>query len=154
MTDDDQQHPKNQQASHHLLAADLVGDGRVDLYAGFWVLDLGHGAATMRRSGGGRGWTSLGPVTKEPELRLPRKPHPVDRPSLLIVMIICAALGVLAVSGWNGDGGRFQPIAAVLAIVLFACFLILFAVFWAGWLMRGHELWREERQETRGGDSD
>jgi hypothetical protein len=72
----------------------------------------------------------------------------------MVSMIICAALGVLAVSGWNGDGGRFQPIAAVLAIVLFACFLILFAVFWAGWLMRGHELWREERQEARGGDSD
>ncbi|MGW3608261.1 hypothetical protein, partial [Micromonospora sp. NPDC005161] len=46
----------------------------------------------------------------------------------------------------------FQPIAAVLAIVLFACFLILFAVFWVGWLMRGHELWRAERRGARGED--
>ncbi|MFG3713773.1 hypothetical protein [Micromonospora sp. NPDC047730] len=69
-------------------------------------------------------------------------------------MIVCAGLGVLAASGWNGDGGRFQPIAAVLAIVLFACFLILFAVFRVGWLMRGHELWREERRRSRGDDGD
>ena len=81
------------------------------------------------------------------DVRLPREPHPVDRPVLLISMIVCGGLGTLAASGWNGDAGRFQPIAAVLAVVLFACFLIMFAVFWVGWLMRGHELWREERRE-------
>ncbi|MFE9651662.1 hypothetical protein [Micromonospora sp. NPDC006431] len=59
-------------------------------------------------------------------------------------MIVFFGLGVVAASGWNGDAGRFQPIAAVLAIVLFACFLILFSVFWVGWLMWGHELWRKE----------
>ncbi|MBB5116177.1 hypothetical protein ACGF5H_13940 [Micromonospora chalcea] len=80
-------------------------------------------------------------------MRLPREPHPVDRPGLLISMIVCGGLGTLAASGWNGDAGRFQPIAAVLAVVLFACFLIMFAVFWVGWLMRGHELWREARRE-------
>ncbi|MDZ5447789.1 hypothetical protein U2F26_34670 [Micromonospora sp. 4G57] len=85
-------------------------------------------------------------------MRLPREPHPVDRPGLVVFMIVCAGLGALAAGGWNGDGGRFQPIAAVLAIVLFACFLILFAVFWVGWLMRGHELWREERRGARGDD--
>ncbi|MEU2615048.1 hypothetical protein ABZ570_26215 [Micromonospora sp. NPDC007271] len=35
MTEHDQQHPKKQQVSRHVIAADLVGDGRVDLYAGF-----------------------------------------------------------------------------------------------------------------------
>ncbi|MGW9196230.1 hypothetical protein [Micromonospora chersina] len=85
-------------------------------------------------------------------MRLPRVPHPVDRPALVVSMIACAGLGTLAASGWNGDGGRFQPVAAVLAVVLFACFLILFAVFWVGWLMRGHEVWREERRG--GGEED
>ncbi|MFG3697366.1 hypothetical protein ACGF5C_05515 [Micromonospora sp. NPDC047620] len=87
-------------------------------------------------------------------MRLPREPHPVDRPGPVLLMIVCAGLGTVAASGWNGDGGRIQPIAAVLAIVLFACFLILFAVFWVGWLMRGHELWREERRRSGGADSD
>ncbi|MEW2384505.1 hypothetical protein AB0873_20775 [Micromonospora sp. NPDC047707] len=36
MTSDDQQRPTNQQVSRDVTAADLVGDGRVDLYAGFW----------------------------------------------------------------------------------------------------------------------
>jgi hypothetical protein len=33
-TDDNQQHPQKQQASHRVRVAGLVGDGRVDLYAG------------------------------------------------------------------------------------------------------------------------
>ena len=43
MTNDDRERPKKQQVSHHAGAADLVGDGRVDLYAGF-----------CRRPGAGR----------------------------------------------------------------------------------------------------
>ena len=35
MTVDNQQRLKKQQVSHHEGVADLVGDGRVDLYAGF-----------------------------------------------------------------------------------------------------------------------
>ncbi|MGW3608044.1 hypothetical protein [Micromonospora sp. NPDC005161] len=70
-TDDDQQHPKKQQVSHHVTAADLVGDGRVDLYAGFWVFDLWLGTATMLAIGGGRGWTSRVPLTKEPSCVCP-----------------------------------------------------------------------------------
>jgi hypothetical protein len=34
-TDDDQQRPKKRKVSRRVTAADLVGDGRVDLYAGF-----------------------------------------------------------------------------------------------------------------------
>jgi hypothetical protein len=29
-----------------------------------------------------------------------------------------------------------QPVAAVFAVVLFACFVILFGIFWVGWLSR------------------
>ncbi|MCX4388683.1 hypothetical protein OG777_17320 [Micromonospora peucetia] len=87
-------------------------------------------------------------------MRLPREPHPIDRPVITVLMIIFFGLGAVAASGWNGDGGRFQPIAAVLAVVLFGCFLILFAIFWVGWLMRGHELWREEWRRPGGGNSD
>jgi len=38
MTNDDRERPKKQQVSRDVLAADLVGDGRVDLYAGFWFV--------------------------------------------------------------------------------------------------------------------
>ncbi|MEU9744035.1 hypothetical protein AB0E12_33110 [Micromonospora chersina] len=33
MTDDDQHHPEKQQVNRRAKAADLMGDGRVDLYA-------------------------------------------------------------------------------------------------------------------------
>jgi hypothetical protein len=39
MTNSDQQHPKKKQVNRHVTAADLVGDGRVDLYAGFSPTD-------------------------------------------------------------------------------------------------------------------
>ena len=84
---------------------------------------------------------------------LPRQPHPVDRPDIPALMIVSFVLGLLAAMAWNGNGGRFQPVAAVLAVVFFACFLILFAIYWAGWLMRGHEVWREERRQDGRNDT-
>lgn len=81
---------------------------------------------------------------------LPRRPHPVDRRVFPVLMVVSFGLGVLMARGWNGDGGLFQPVAAVLAVVFFVCFLILFSIYWTGWLMREHEVWREERRHGDG----
>nr|BFE68940.1 hypothetical protein GCM10020092_022410 [Actinoplanes digitatis] len=65
-------------------------------------------------------------------------------------MIAFAVLAALGASGWNGDGGFFQPLAAVLAVVSAASFVVLLAIYWIGWVVRGHLLWLEERSSPGG----
>ena len=77
-----------------------------------------------------------------------RHPHPVDRPALPILMLAFVVLAALGASGWNGDGGRFQPWAAVMAVVSAASFVVLLAIYWTGWVVRGHMLWLEERANS------
>jgi len=62
--------------------------------------------------------------------------HPVDRPVLPPLMLLFLVLGVVA--------AFVVPPAALL---FFACFVVLFGLYWLGWLLREHELWREGRSQ-------
>lgn len=50
-TVDNQQRPKKQQFSHHDGVADLMGDGRVELYAGFCRPGVRTSELRKRRAG-------------------------------------------------------------------------------------------------------
>ncbi|MEH0937318.1 hypothetical protein [Micromonospora psammae] len=62
--------------------------------------------------------------------------HPSERPLLpgLMLLSLCLA-GVSSTAG-----------AGFAVVVFLAIFLVFFGVWWLGWLLRGHELWREERR--------
>ncbi|MFF0175689.1 hypothetical protein [Micromonospora profundi] len=44
-------------------------------------------------------------------------------------------------------------IASIVSVVFFACFLILFAIYWTGYLLKGHAIWQAERQPEPDGPS-
>ncbi len=71
---------------------------------------------------------------------MPAPKHPIDRPVLPALMLVFLALAAV-LSRWpDGDTGSF---GMQLALGLF---LAVFAVYWLGWLLRGHELWRDARR--------
>jgi len=69
--------------------------------------------------------------------------HPVDRPVLPPLMLLCLLLG--AGCTLTRGTANAAPIIDAIAVVAFGCFLILFAVYWAGWLLREHTRWRDQR---------
>jgi hypothetical protein len=71
--------------------------------------------------------------------------HPVDRPVLQPLMLLCLVVG--AVSGIFYDTSHGSLLSGAVAILSFACFLVLFALYWLGWLLREHDLWREGRRQ-------
>ena len=73
--------------------------------------------------------------------------HPVEEPTLPIYMGLLLALSFGAFYS-NGTVG--MVFAAILSGALFACFLVLFAVYCCGYLLRGHALWQEERRQRAG----
>ncbi|SCL18151.1 hypothetical protein GA0070616_1444 [Micromonospora nigra] len=68
-------------------------------------------------------------------------------------MVIFFVLG-LAGSAAHGlaDGGAII-IASIVSGVFFSCFLILFAIYWIGYLLKGHAIWQAERQGESDGPS-
>jgi hypothetical protein len=57
------------------------------------------------------------------------------------------SLVVGSVLAWLRDTEHGGPVIDALTAVSFACFVVLFALYWLGWLLREHELWR--RDDTR-----
>lgn len=48
------------------------------------------------------------------------------------------------------DGGDALVIASIVSGVFFTCFLILFAIYWTAYLLKGHAIWQAERQAESG----
>ncbi|MBY8871652.1 hypothetical protein K7640_07315 [Micromonospora sp. PLK6-60] len=87
-------------------------------------------------------------IDKDPHTpRLPRVPHPADSPALPTYMLIFFVLGLAGFAAHGlGDGREALIIAIIVSAVFFACFLILFAVYWTGYLLKGHAVWQAERR--------
>lgn len=51
------------------------------------------------------------------------------------------------------DGWEALVIASIVSGVFFTCFLILFAIYWTGYLLKGHAVWQAERQPESDGPS-
>jgi hypothetical protein len=75
-----------------------------------------------------------------------RHPHPVDRPVLPFLMIAFVVIGAAAAANATGDDGSLRPAALILAIASVTSFVVLLGVYSTGWVLRGHELWRDERR--------
>ena len=57
-----------------------------------------------------------------------------------------------AIYGLSGGEGALV-LASIVSGVFFACFLILFAIYWIGYLLKGHAIWQAERQAESDGPS-
>ncbi|MEU8260457.1 hypothetical protein AB0C02_07535 [Micromonospora sp. NPDC048999] len=85
---------------------------------------------------------------------LTRAPHPADSSTLPIYMAIFLVLGLVGFAAHGlGDGAEALIIASIVSKVFFACFLILFAVYWIGYLLKGHAIWQAERRAESDGPS-
>ncbi|MDT0527677.1 hypothetical protein RM555_01595 [Micromonospora sp. DSM 115977] len=85
---------------------------------------------------------------------LPRVPHPADSPALPIYMVIFFFLGLAGFAAHGlSDGREALVIASIVSGVFFTCFLILFAIYWTGYLLKGHANWQAERQADFDGPS-
>ncbi|WP_433649499.1 hypothetical protein ACQP2C_22860 [Micromonospora zamorensis] len=89
--------------------------------------------------------------------RLPGPPsasHPADNSTLPLYMVLFFLLGVVgfATYGLSGDEGAIA-LASIISGVFFACFLLLFAIYWVGYLLKGHAIWLAEFQAGAGGPS-
>ena len=78
---------------------------------------------------------------------LPRASHPADSSTLPLYMVFFFLLGLVgfAIYGLSGGEGALV-LASIVSGVFFACFLILFAIYWIGYLLKGHAIWQAERQ--------
>ncbi|MEU5936185.1 hypothetical protein [Micromonospora sp. NPDC047187] len=62
-------------------------------------------------------------------------------------MVIFFFLGLVGFAARGmADGGEGFVLASIVSGVFFACFLILFAIYWIGYLLKGHAVWQAERQ--------
>nr|WP_152332291.1 hypothetical protein [Micromonospora purpureochromogenes] len=84
--------------------------------------------------------------------QLPRVPHPADSPALPIYMVIFFFLGLAAFCA-HGLVDNAIIIASIVSGVFFTCFLILFGIYWTGYLLKRHAIWQAERQAESDGPS-
>ncbi|MEV4654769.1 hypothetical protein [Micromonospora sp. NPDC049301] len=69
-------------------------------------------------------------------------------------MVIFFLLGFLGFAVHaRADGGKALVFASIVSGVFFTCFLILFAIYWTGYLLKGHAIWQAERQAESDGPS-
>ncbi|RAO00645.1 hypothetical protein GAR05_02103 [Micromonospora saelicesensis] len=69
-------------------------------------------------------------------------------------MVIFFVLGLLGFAAHGlVDGREGFVLASIISGVFFACFLILFAIYWIGYLLKGHAIWQAERQAGSEGPS-
>ncbi|MFJ6197337.1 hypothetical protein [Micromonospora sp. NPDC092111] len=87
-------------------------------------------------------------INKDPHAaRLTRVPHPCDSPALPIYMVIFFVFGLAGFATHGlADGKEALVIASIVSVVFFICFLILFAIYWTGYLLKGHATWHADRQ--------
>lgn len=83
---------------------------------------------------------------------MPRAPHPADSSTLPLYMVIFFVLGLVSFTAHGlADSREGFVFASVVSGVFFACFLILFAIYWIGYLLKGHAIWQAERQAESNG---
>ncbi|WP_328652617.1 hypothetical protein OG598_00870 [Micromonospora sp. NBC_00330] len=83
-----------------------------------------------------------------------RASHPADSSTLPLYMVIFFFLGLVGFAARGmADGGEGLVLASIVSGVFFACFLILFAIYWIGYLLKGHAIWQAERQAQADGPS-
>lgn len=69
-------------------------------------------------------------------------------------MVFFFLLGLVSFAIYGlSDGQGALVLASIISGVSFACFLILFAIYWIGYLLRGHAIWLAEQQAGSGGPS-
>lgn len=69
-------------------------------------------------------------------------------------MVLFFLLGVFSFATYGlSDGEGALILASIISGVFFACFLILFAIYWVGYLLKGHASWLAERQADSDGPS-
>ncbi|MEU7971388.1 hypothetical protein AB0B48_05050 [Micromonospora sp. NPDC049089] len=84
----------------------------------------------------------------------PRDSHPTDSSTLPLYMVLFFVLGVFSFAIYGlSDGEGALILASIISGVFFACFLILFAIYWVGYLLKGHAIWQAERQAASDGPS-
>lgn len=71
--------------------------------------------------------------------------HPVNRPVLQPLMLLCLIVG--AVFALLHDTEYESVLFDAAAVTSGACFVSLFGLYWLGWLLREHELWRDGRRQ-------
>ncbi|MEV5211434.1 hypothetical protein AB0K35_28560 [Micromonospora sp. NPDC053740] len=85
---------------------------------------------------------------------LPRASHPADGSTLPLYMVFFFLLGLVGFMIYGlSDGEGALILASIISGVFFACFLILFAIYWIGYLLKGHAIWLAERQAGSDGPS-
>ncbi|MBQ1013081.1 hypothetical protein KBX53_19385 [Micromonospora sp. M51] len=92
-------------------------------------------------------------ISSDPRVPWPsRSSHPADSSTLPLYMVLFFVLGLIAFAAHGaGDGREALIIASIVSGVFFACFLILFAVYWIGYLLKEHAVWLAGRQAESGG---
>ncbi|MET8233045.1 hypothetical protein ABZS77_20485 [Micromonospora sp. NPDC005298] len=85
---------------------------------------------------------------------LSRVPHPADSSTLPLYMVLFFLLGLVgfAINGM-ADGGTALVLAVIVSGVFFMCFLILFTIYWVGYLLKGHAIWLARQQARSEGPS-
>jgi hypothetical protein len=69
--------------------------------------------------------------------------HPLP-PLMLLAFGVGLVLTLLV--GFAPFAGGYAPAVIAVAVVAFACFVVLFGLYWLGWLLREHERWRDSRR--------
>lgn len=60
-------------------------------------------------------------------------------------MVLFFVLGLVGFAAHGmADGREGLIFASIVSGVFFACFLILFAIYWIGYLLKGHAIWQAE----------
>ncbi|MEV1075202.1 hypothetical protein [Micromonospora parva] len=92
-------------------------------------------------------------ISNDPRVPWPsRASHPADSSTLPLYMVLFFVLGLIAFAAHGtGDGREALILASIVSGVFFACFLILFAIYWIGYLLKAHAVWQAERQAEPGG---
>ncbi|MGC4863970.1 hypothetical protein ACLQ3B_00855 [Micromonospora sp. DT53] len=86
--------------------------------------------------------------------RPPRASHPADSSTLQLYMVLFFLLGLFGFTIYGlSDGEGALVLASIISGLFFACFLILFAIYWIGYLLKGHAIWLAERRAESDGPS-
>lgn len=82
----------------------------------------------------------------------PRASHPADSSTLPLYMVLFFLLGLVGFVTYGlSDGDGAFVLASIVSGVFFTCFLILFTIYWVGYLLKGHAIWQSEREAAPGG---
>lgn len=77
----------------------------------------------------------------------PSPQHPVTGPALPCLMAFCLVVGGGFAIAHETEHGSFLYDA--VSVTGFASFVVAFGVYCLGWLLRGHEQWRQGRRHSR-----